>query len=437
MSTNEPNTAELEDFLGEKQSRPYAPYIRWGLIGLAAIIALLVLMRCAGPLPTAGFVTEEVKRGTLTVTVSATGNLAPTNQIDIGSELSGIVERVLVDVNDRVERGETLALLDTLRLTDQVTRSRASLASAEASVAQARATLSEAQAQLARFEEVSRLSNGRVPSQTELNAQVTAVERAGANLRAQEASVSAARAQLSSDQTQLAKAVIRSPVSGVVLRRSIDPGQTVQAAFNTPSLFIIAEDLTSMKLEVGVDEADVARVREGMQATFTVDAYPGREFSAAVSRVSLGARNVTGGSSSTTSNASNVVSYLATLTVTNTDLSLRPGMTATATIQSDATQDTLIIPNAALRFTPPVSGPTQRQGFTIRPPNASQSAVVQERSIGEGSQQRVFVLEADQSLREVTVVTGPSDGRYTAVTADALAAGARVITGQTAREKDG
>lgn len=438
MQDQKSENADLSEFLGTKAS-PMRRTIRIGAVVLAPIVFGLIMLRCTAPPMAAAFVTEPVTRGDISVTVSATGNLAPTNQIDVGSELSGIVEQVLVDVNARVTRGQTLAVLDTSRLNDQVLQSQASLASAEASVTQARTTLAEAEAQLARFEEVRRLSGGRVPSDTELTSQNATVARARANLLSVQANVAAAQAQLSSNRTQVGKAVIRSPVSGVVLRRSIDPGQTVQAAFNTPSLFIIAEDLTQMRLEVAVDEADVSRVREGMPATFTVDAYPGRSFTATVSRVSLGARNTSGGTSAAanTTSSSNVVSYLANLTVVNDDLSLRPGMTATAQIQSDTTAATLIVPNAALRFTPPPTQPVRPTGFSIRPPDASQSSVAQERGIGEGSTQFVYVLGTDRSLRQVTVVTGPTDGRNTTVTAQDLEVGAMVVTGQRATNAGG
>jgi HlyD family secretion protein len=438
MADSSSDKAELDALLHDKPTN--RRWRLWAGLGLGVAALVLLLGRCMAPPPPPVFLTEELKRGALEVTVSATGNLAPTNQIDVGSELSGTIEKVLVDVNDRVAKGQILATLDTARLDDQVTRAQSTLAANAATVAQARATLAEEEAQLARFQEVARLSNGRAPSAVELGGQAAKVERARANLLAAKANVAAASAQLSSDRTQRAKAAIRAPVSGVVLRRSIDPGQTVQASFNTPSLFIIAEDLTRMKLEVGIDEADVARVREGLAANFTVDAYPGRAFAAKVSRVALGARSTAGGSSSTASSGSNVVSYLATLQVANADLLLRPGMTATAMIQTGGAADALLAPNAALRFTPASTAKPKRTAFSIRPPDARQPSVKQERGIGEGSRQVLYVLQDDDSLRAVDVITGPSDGRVTAVTpviADSLTPGARIVTGQRARPAGG
>ncbi len=419
----------LDDFLGTPPRGWWSRWGKWVAVALGVLLILVAAVRCSTSTKKTEYLTGDVGRGDIAVTVTATGNLAPTKQVDVGSEISGIVERVLVDVNDRVAKGQPVAVIDTSRLSDAVTRSRAALGANEASVAQARATVAEASAQLARLREVYRLSGGRVPSQTELATAQANVARATAALRLAQANVVSARAQLSSDTTQVGKAVIRSPVAGVVLKRSIDPGQTVQASFSTPSLFIIAEDLTQMKLEVAVDEADVGSVREGLPASFTVDAYPGRTFPATIARVNLGAKNLVGGSNAASTTSSNVVSYLANLTLSNADLTLRPGMTATATIQTAGAKNVLTVPNAALRFVPPTSATAPKpSAFALTPPGA-RKVKVQQRGIGVGSRQQVWVVEADNSLRAVPVVTGPTDGRNTAVTATGLSPGARVATG--------
>jgi HlyD family secretion protein len=209
----------------------------------------------------------------------------------------------------------------------------------------------------------------------------------------------------------------------------------VQASFNTPSLFIVAEDLSRMKLEVSVDEADVGQVAAGQKATFTVDAYPGRSFPALIERVDLGAKNLIGNSStSATSAASNVVSYLATLSLSNDELILRPGMTATATIGTAGAQNVLLVPNAALRFTPPEDAMRKDdKGFQFRPPSSQGTKVEQEREIGVGSQQLLYVQEADGSLRQIAVTTGQSDGRFTAVNGKDVKAGMKVVTGVKAK----
>lgn len=429
------SATDLDEFLGKSKPGLLDRYGKWIALVIVLAIAALFLSQCFSTVSKTEYLTEDAKRGDIAVTVTATGNLAPTNQVDVGSEISGIVESVDADVNDRVRKGQSIAIIDTSRLDDAVTRSKAALRASEANVAQARATVHEAQAQLARLQDVYRLSGGQVPAQSEMATQVATAERATAGLRSAEANVVSARAQLSSDQTQVGKAVIRSPVAGVVLKRTIDPGQTVQASFNTPSLFLIAEDLTQMKLEVSVDEADVGQVHEGQPASFTVDAYPGRVFPATIVRVNLGSKNLSGSSSASSSATSNtsVVSYLASLKLSNADLTLRPGMTATATIATAGTKNALLVPNAALRFVPATPGPgTKPSGITLGPPSSREKAK-QERVIGIGSQQRVYVLEANHTLRAVTVVTGQTDGRYTAVSSSGLKPGMTLATGLKAQ----
>ncbi len=259
------------------------------LIVLAVLGTLLVGgFLLGGDGPEKSYATTLVARGDLQVEVIATGNLAPTNEVAVGSELSGLIETVFVDVNDRVVKGQPLAQIDTSRLRDALASSRAAVDQAAAGVGQAQATVRQSSATLARLQEVFRLSGGKVPSRTELDSAEADSARAIANLKAARAQLAASQAQNSSDRTSLAKATIRSPVTGVVLARQIEPGQTVAASFNTPTLFKIAEDLTSMELEVKVDEADVGQVAAGQPASFYVDAFPGRRFPASIKRVDVG-----------------------------------------------------------------------------------------------------------------------------------------------------
>jgi HlyD family secretion protein len=442
MTDTAPDT--LDDFLGAKPADPRRKWLIRAAILLAVVLLVLLLGRCFRGEDEVRYATREAKRGDLTVTVSATGNLKPVNQVDVGSEQSGILTQVLVDVNDRVTRGQLLATLDTARLLDTVRQSEAQLASARASVAQADAQATLARATLARQEEVSRLSGGRVPSRTELDNARANVATALANLRSARAQVAVAQAQLSSAQINLSKARIVSPVNGVVLSRDVEPGQTVAASFNAPVLFTLAEDLKKMEVEVSVDEADVGQVAPGQKASFTVDAYPGRTFPALITRVNVGSNGTTstGGSSATSASGSTVVSYTAVLSVANPDEMLRPGMTATADIIAREVRGALLIPNAALRFTP--SRARGSGGFTsaIIPRPRRGNRAVQQVAFGAGSEQTVYVLGEDGQPRPLNVTIGQSDGTRTAVTQGDLRAGMRVITGQlaagqTAPEDDG
>lgn len=401
---------------------PLADHLRGRKVPLAIaagvlLVVIAVLSLQSDPDPAAGWRTEPAIRGNLLITVSATGNVQPTNQVDVGSELSGIVAGVLVDENDNVKKGQVLARLDTTKLDNQVTRARAALRSAEAGVQQATATVRETQAELARLRQVHELSGGKVPSANDLESAEAVVARAQASEVSARAAVEEARAALGSAQTDLAKASIRSPINGVVLTRSIEPGQTVAASLQAPVLFTLAEDLAHMELKVDIDEADVGKVRAGQSATFSVDAWTDRDYPAQVTRVSWGAETVSG-----------VVSYKATLAVDNQDLSLRPGMTATATINATERNGVLLVPNAALRFTPPEAGAGQETSFVAklmpRPP--MQQRPKRAGNNHRGGQRQVHVL-VDGQPQAVSVSVGESDGRMTEITGGDLAEGSAVI----------
>ncbi len=433
MDPQTPDTPQrpgLDEFLGRRPPSRRARLLRQALPFAAVLLLALAALFFTRREPPPSFATQQVQRGDLRVTVSATGNLQPTNEVEVGSELSGLVTEVNVDNNDQVTRGQVLARIDTARLQDSITQSKASLQSAVADVAQAEATAQQTKAALARFEEVHALSGGRVPSAAELDTARAEYARAIAGVRTAEAGVARARAQLSSDQTQFSKALILSPVTGVVLSRQIEPGQTVAASFNAPVLFVIAEDLSAMRLEVKVDEADVGQVAAGQSATFQVDAFPGRTFPAQVERVDVGANAGTG--STTSSSSSTVVAYTAVLAVNNSDSTLRPGMTATAEIVTSEKKDVLLVPNAALRFSPD-GGAKERTGVTKvlmpGPPRGTASAQSREVKIGRGSAQQVHVLGADGQPQPVAVTTGDTNGTLTEVTGDSLRAGDAVITG--------
>jgi HlyD family secretion protein len=344
--------------------------------------------------------------------------------VNIGSELSGTVKRVLVDVNDRIKIGQILVELDTAKLVDQVTRSRASLLAAQAQEAQSKATVKESQAGLGRFEEVARLSGGKVPSATELDSARANVARAIAAEASASANVNVARATLSTDETNLAKASIRSPINGVVLSRTVDPGNAVAASLQAVTLFSVAEDLTKLRLDVSVDEADVGSVKDGQKATFTVSAYPARRYPASVARVAFGSTKT-----------DNVVTYTANLDVDNTDLSLRPGMTAAATIVSTERTDVLLVPNTALRFSPSAAGAdaaAQPSGSMLSKLMPRMPRTGARKAGGGGAAaKQVWILKDGQAVA-VEVRAGISDGRMTEIIGGDLQAGMAVITDQRA-----
>jgi len=337
---------------------PWKRWVRWGAIALVLIIiAMFVFTRGDGT--AAKYVTQEVTRGSLTVTVTATGNLEPRNQVDIGSELSGTIRSVMVDVNTAVKAGQVLAVLDTTRLNAQVLQAQSSLASAEARVWQSTAGLKEARANYARLLKARELSGNKLPSQQDVDVAAAAVARAEGEEGAARAAVAQARANIDAVRTDLGKTDIRSPISGVLLMRSVAPGQTVAASLQAPVLFTLAEDLKKMELHVSVDEADVGSVEVGQEATFTVDAFPNRSFQARIRQVHFASNNTQkraasglGGQSARSAPSTGVVIYETVLEVENSELLLRPGMTATADILTRRIDGLTLVPNAAMRFTP-------------------------------------------------------------------------------------
>jgi HlyD family secretion protein len=431
---------QLDDFLGAK---PNSPKRKWAIrAGGAVVLLILVLLvaRCFAGDDKPSYATREARRGDLTVSVSATGNLKPINQVDVGSQQSGQITSVYVDVNDRVSKGQKLAELDTRRLADTVDQSRAQVAASQASVAQAQAQVALTKATLDRQMSVYQLSGGRVPAKTELDTARANYQAAIGALRAQQAQVSVARAGLSTAQTNLSIAQIVSPVNGVVLSRDIEPGQTVAASLSAPILFTLAEDLTKMEVEVSVDEADVGQVKEGQSATFTVDAFPGRSFPARVTRVNVGSNATTssGSSSSSTSSSSSaaaagsVVAYTAVLSVDNDDETLRPGMTATADIITQELHDVLLVPNSALRFKPSAGKSGGGVASLLPGPGRMRRGNKRQVSFGAGSSQTVYVLDEKGDPKAVQVTVGASDGARTVITGGDLKPGMRVITGQLA-----
>jgi HlyD family secretion protein len=363
------------------------------------------------------YITTDVVRGDLTVAISATGNLAPINQVDIGSEVSGLVVSVYVDDNDKVTKGQLLAQIDLAKLNDEVAKSKANLTSAEAKLAQTQATVAESRANLARLREVLELSGGKVPAKTEIDAAEANLQRSIADEASAKGTVENARAELSVNQTNIKKATITSPTDGVVLERKIEPGQTIQASFSAPVLFTIAENLAQMKLEVDIDEADVGDVREGQAATFTVDAYPNRTYQATVQRVRLGSTTTSG-----------IVSYEAVLTFDNDDLSLRPGMTGNADITTLDREKVILVPAAAFRWSPPA--PDTKGGLVNslmpRPPDREEKKVAG--VVTSTNQRQTLWVLREGKPAPLVVTVGATNGRITEVTSGNLEPGTKVIT---------
>jgi len=334
------------------------------------------------------YITDKVSRGDLTLLVSATGDLQAVNTVEVGSEISGLIKSVYVDYNDHVKAGQMLAKLDTDRLEAEVAQARASLQAAQASLSQAQASLKEQQTKTNRAEA---LAKQNLISPQELESAKAALSRTQATVESARAQIVVNRASLDMAETTLKKASIVSPIEGVVLISNIKSGQAVAASFQTPVLFKLAEDLTNMELHVDVDEADISQVKEGLQATFTVDTYPDTTFPATITKVYYSPQTV-----------ADVVTYEAILSVDNNSMLLRPGMTATTDIVTKEVHDALLIPNSALRFTPPGENRKNQNGPTV------------------------WILQDNQPVA-VQVKTGLANDEHTQILSDNLKPGQALI----------
>jgi HlyD family secretion protein len=399
------------------------------------LVALLLTLMGTTFLATRGnrtpvsYQSQKAEKGNLTITVTATGTLEPTNQVDVGVEVSGTIETVEVDFNDRVQAGQVLARLDTSKLQAQVLQAQAALASARAKVLKTQADVKQTEIKFGQLRQARTASGGRVPSQVAIDEAEAALARANADEAGSLAEVSKTRAELEFNQTNLSKAIITSPISGIILNRRVEPGQTVAASLQTPVLFTIAEDLSHMELHVAVDEADVGQVKERQEAEFTVDAYPGQRFPARVAEVRFSPKTVEG-----------VVTYETVLKVDNPKLILMPGMTATADIVVKKLDDILLIPNAALRFTPPRSS---RQGMkkknrgmlgALLPRRKRPAATKKKEDNLPKNQRRIWTLSQGKPV-PVTVTTGVTDGQMTEILAGDIVPGMELLTDIEAEEK--
>ncbi|MCC6946196.1 MAG: efflux RND transporter periplasmic adaptor subunit [Bradyrhizobiaceae bacterium] len=424
-STRPREKLDIESVLGPAASagrRSWRTPIWAAAVIVAAVLAAALWYR-SGAQSSVRYVTEPAARGNLTVIVTATGSAQPTNKVEVSSELSGTIREVLVDYNSAVVAGDVLAKLDTDKLTATAESSRAKVTAAKAKVTETAATIEEKRAD---YERKKLLSARQITSAQELEVAKAAYDRAVAAHENALAEVGVAEADLRVNEMNLKKACICSPINGVVLERNVDPGQTVAVSLQAPVLFTIAEDLKQMELQVDVDEADVGKTKVGQQATFTVDAYPDQKFAAEVREIRFASEIVQG-----------VVTYKALLTIDNSDLLIRPGMTATAEIIVNEVKDALLVPNAALRFTPASAQPAQRsvgllERLLPRPPVATFRAPSAPE--GSGNKRTIWTLK-NGAPEAVAVTIGDTDGRRTAILSGELQPDMPVILDSTTTQQ--
>ena len=354
------------------------------------------------------YVTEKVTRGDIKSTVSATGTVNAVTTVQVGTQVSGTIKQLFVDYNSPVTKGQLLAQIDPSVFEAQVGQAQANLMSAKAAMEKAQVALRDTKLT---YERNKTLFAKNFIAKSDLDTAETNYLSAQAQIKVARAQIQQTSAALDSASINLRYSRILSPVNGIVISRNVDVGQTVAASFQTPTLFTIAQDLTKMQIDTSVDEADIGKMNVGQNATFTVDAYPELTFHGKVSVVRNAPITV-----------SNVVTYDTVITVDNTDLKLKPGMTANVLIETATAAGVLRVPNAALRFKPTT---TAKNGAKNNTPKAAK---------GPG----VWILE-DKKLKQVKITTGISDGNYTEVKEGSINEGQQIITDDAAvtRKKAG
>lgn len=375
--------------LPQQRRRPRLPLLL-GILSVLLLAGAGVWYWFHGGPPPIHYKTALVDRGPITSIVTATGTVNPVVSVQVGSQVSGKIAKLFVDFNAVVTQGQPLAQIDQLPFLSRVSQARAAVKSAQGNVAKAKNLA--AQRKLERDRMATLLKRGFV-SQADLDLAATNFRDAEANVQVVQAQLDQAEATLASAELDLGFTTIYSPVNGIVVSRNVDVGQTVVASFQTPTLFVIAQDLTQMQVNANVSESDIGGVSEGKTATFRVDAYPKQFFDGVVTQVRNAPISI-----------QNVVTYDVVITVDNRDLKLKPGMTANVTIVTAKKESPLRVPSGALRFRMP-DVPIDRKAT------------------------RVWVLGQDNQPRQMDVTTGINDSLFAEIAEGPLKEGDRIIIG--------
>lgn len=394
------STKDMYDSLRPKRTKR-------NIIITASVIAVIVLIILYNIFKDNGpeflYTTVKIENGNVASLVSATGKISATNEVLIGSQVSGTISAVFVEENDNVKKGDVLAIINPDTINQTIARYEAQLNSAKASLNSSKVQYNNKLINYNRLSEVYKVTGGKSPSKTELDNAQMELSTAQADVQVKEASIKEVETNLNSAKIDLKNSIITSPIDGVVLTRSIDAGQTVAASFSTPELFVIAENLEKMKLVVNVSEADVGKVKENQKVKFTVDTFPDDTFTSTIYRVNKGA----------TESDDSIVSYETTIYVDNKDLKLRSGMSATADIETDSAENVPIIPVSALFFKPlslNLSDVEKRPAMLRGPPSRRAKASKEVQTDISSKNATIYVLV--NGLPEARhIVTGVSDGK--------------------------
>lgn len=343
------------------------------------------------------YITQKVQKRDLVIKVTSTGNIEPTNTVDVGIEVSGTITDVYVDFNQHVKKGDVLARLDTSKLEYRVKRSQAALLVAKANLLERKISMDSTRHELARGRQTYKSTNSKYPSGKEMDALAYNYDRSKASYNASKANITQVDAQLKSDEDDLIKAVVKSPINGIVLDKKVEVGQSVVSSMQIPVLFTLAEDLSKMQVILSVDEADIGQIKEGQKVVFSVDSYQNRVFHGVIVQVRFNSVIVSG-----------VVTYDTVVDVDNSKLLLRPGMTANAEIITNVLKNTLVVPNAALRFS------------------------MEDKSDVKTDGDHIWILQ-NNIPKSISVISNESDGIVTSVSGENIKVGMQVIVN---KEKD-
>ena len=374
----------------------------WAIVGVVVAIAVIAWLLSRGKKDdTVNFTTEAVAPANIENSVTATGSIEAVKTVTVGTQVSGIIDKLYVDYNSVVKKGQVIAELDKQNLLSQLNSSKAALSQAQANLTSA---MSDLAYQKANYQRYRTLYNKGLIAANDYEQARLSWQAAAATVAERRDAVASAREEVNRAQTNLSYAVITSPIDGVVISKSVEEGQTVAASYSTPTLFTIAKDLKDMRVIADVDEADIGGVKVGQRVTFTVDAYPDDTFEGAVTQVRQEA---------TTTN--NVVTYEVVISAPNQDLKLKPGLTANVTIYTQETKGVLSVPSKALRFTPEKDAVGGRKIKDIA-----------------NAKSKVWTLEGN-TLVAHRVTVGATDGTHTQILSG-IKKGQKVITGYAATQ---
>lgn len=398
-----------KNLASQTEKKGFKKWFLWIVIFIAIAVALYLFVFNKSEESVAYNTVTPIKKD-LVVSVSATGNLEPTNSVDVGIEVSGTILAIYVDYNDVVKKGQILAKLDTSKLASQVDSTKAALRVAHANLLTSEISIKDTKRELDRVQNLFKATKGNYPSTKEIDAALILYEKSMASHEALKAQESQAEALLESNKEDLKRAVVTSPINGVVLNKAVEVGQSLVASMQIPTLFTLAEDLKKMEVIVSVDEADVGEVKNGQSVSFSVDAYPDKVFNGVIKQVRMNSTMV-----------NNVVTYETVVTVENAELLLRPGMTVTADITTKIVKDALLVPNAAFRFSPPKKAKEKSSSLRLfGPPTTKEKTDLSMNS------KKLWILKDGQAVG-VAIELGESDGVFSVITSKNISMNDEII----------